>query len=104
MSETSYTIVEKALEQFPATRSDDRKLIMTVWWMQDQYYDEHFKNFFQYTAIMPETITRIRRKLQELGQYKAEESVEDMRFEKFKRTKEVAPVIKTKEDILSLFD
>lgn len=104
MSISAYDIVEQALKEYPSTRSDDRKLIMTVWWMQDQYYDEHFRKFFQYTAIMPETITRIRRKLQELGQYKADESVDEARFEKFKKVREVAPSITEVERIQSLFD
>lgn len=80
-------LVERALQQWPVTRDNDRKLIMAVWWLQNNNYEKEFKSFFQHTAIMPETITRCRRKLQEQGKYRASESVEQQRYEKFKRMK-----------------
>ena len=104
MSKSAYELVERALKEFPDTRSDDKKLMMAVWFYQDPFYDEHFRKFFQYSAVMPETITRIRRKFQELDQYRAEESIDELRYKRFKNTKEVAPAIRTKQDILNLFD
>lgn len=80
----TFDIVEKALSDYPQTRSDDRKLIMTVWWLQNSDYDKDFRNFFQHKAIMPETITRARRKIQESGKYLATKAVEEERFNKFR--------------------
>lgn len=80
-------LVEKALELYPETRSDDKKLILTVWWLQDHDYEKDFRHFFQTKAISPETIRRRRQKLQEQGRYKATQSVEDLRYELFKQNR-----------------
>lgn len=80
-------LVEKALELYPETRSDDKKLILTVWWLQDREYTQDFVHFFQHKAISPETIRRRRQKLQEQGRYKATQSVEDLRYELFKQNR-----------------
>jgi hypothetical protein len=77
-------LVEKALQTWPATRDSDRKLILAVWWLQDNNYENDFKRFFSNKAIMPESITRCRRKLQEQGLYQASDSVAESRFNKFK--------------------
>jgi hypothetical protein len=77
-------LVEKALQTWPATRDSDRKLILAVWWLQDNNYENDFKRFFSSKAIMPESITRCRRKLQEQGLYQASEAVIESRFNKFK--------------------
>lgn len=80
-------LVEKALELYPETRSDDKKLILTVWWLQDHDYERDFRHFFQTKAISPETIRRRRQKLQQEGHYKATESVEELRYELFKQNR-----------------
>ena len=103
MSNSAYYI-EKALREYPQTRSDDRKLLLTVWWLQDENYSADFARFFQYKAIMPETITRGRRKFQEQGKYPATEQVDQQRFEKFKATREVAPRTTEAAEILNIFD
>ena len=85
-------IVKKALTEWPDdTRSDDKKLMMAVWYIQDPEYDKHFKQFFKEKAMHPETIRRIRQKLQEDGQYKATKEVEEHRYKKFKEMRETAP-------------
>lgn len=76
--------VERALSTWPATRDSDRKLIIAVWWLQDNNYQDNFKEFFLHKAIMPETITRARRKLQEQGLYPASKEIENSRYNKFK--------------------
>lgn len=76
-------LVERALKEYPETRSSDRKLMMTVWWYQDANYMTDFKHFFQYVALMPESITRARRKLQEQGRYLPTKEVEDQRYQQF---------------------
>jgi len=83
-------LVEKALAKWPATRDDDRKLILSVWWLQDNSYESNFRRFFKHKAIMPETITRCRRKLQEQGKYRASKAVEEDRYNKFKEARGTA--------------
>lgn len=78
-----YKIVEKALTEYPQTRSDDRKLILAVWWLQDNRFDDDFRDFFKTRAVMPETITRCRRKIQEGGRLLATEEVEAQRYANF---------------------
>jgi len=80
-------LVEKALELYPETRSDDKKLILAVWWLQDHNYEKDFRHFFQTKAISPETIRRRRQLLQQRGQYKATETVEELRYELFKNAR-----------------
>jgi hypothetical protein len=76
-------LVERSLQTWPETRDSDRKLMLAVWYLQDNNYRDHFKQFFLHTAITPETITRMRRKLQEQGKYPASKAIEDQRYKKF---------------------
>lgn len=78
------SVVERALSTWPATRDSDRKLIIAVWWLQDNNYQDNFKEFFLHKAYMPESITRCRRKLQESGKYRANKQAEEDRYNKFK--------------------
>lgn len=77
-------LVEKALQTWPQTRDSDKKLILSVWWLQDNEYEQHFKEFFLDKAYTPESITRCRRKLQEQGLYPASKEIENSRYNKFK--------------------
>lgn len=77
-------LVEKALQQWPETRNSDKKLILAVWYLQDPDYEENFRHFFQNKALSPETIRRTRQKLQEQGKYRADEEVEEKRYDLFK--------------------
>ena len=96
--------VERAMTAWPDTRDSDRKLILAVWWLQDNDYADHFKVFFKEKAIMPESITRCRRKLQEEGKYLAsKEAVED-RFNKFQRMREVAPRTHNVDDVMNILN
>lgn len=76
-------LTEKALRERPETRSNDRKLIYLVWWLQDKNFASDFANFFLNKAISPETIRRYRQKLQEQGKYRATETVEEARYNKY---------------------
>ena len=82
--------VERALTSWPETGDSDKKLILAVWWLQDNNYEQHFRRFFKEKAIMPDTITRCRRKLQENGKYPASPEVDKARFEKYQAVKEAA--------------
>lgn len=81
-------LVEQALKTYPITRSSDRHLIAAVWFLQDKDWSHHAKDFLLKDALMPETITRHRRKLQEVGLYPPTKEVEDKRYAKFKGVRE----------------
>jgi len=95
--------VERALSSWPETRDSDKKLILAVWWLQDNDYEQHFRKFFKETAIMPDTITRCRRKLQENGKYSASPQVDEARFNKFRQVVMAAPVSEA-EYIMNIFE
>lgn len=81
-------LVEQALRDKPETRSNDRELILEVWARQDPEYYKRFKLFFLSEAIMPESITRARRKIQEGGKYPPTKQAEKIRTQKFKAMRE----------------
>lgn len=76
-------LVEQALQNYPETRDSDKKLMLRVWTMQDPFYDSHFEEFFLHKGFNPETIRRMRQKLQEQGKYPASKKVNEKRYEKF---------------------
>jgi hypothetical protein len=84
------SLTEKALQLYPETRSDDKKLILAVWYLQNPDYELDFRKFFQYKAISPETIRRTRQKLQMDGKYRATEEVEEKRFDLFRQARATA--------------
>lgn len=84
------TLTERALQRYPETRNDDKKLILAVWYLQNPDYERDFRKFFQYKAISPETIRRTRQKLQEQGLYPATEEVEEKRYDLFKQARMTA--------------
>jgi hypothetical protein len=81
------TLTEKALQTYPETRSDDKKLILAVWYLQNPDYELDFRKFFQYKAISPETIRRTRQKLQQDGLYLPTEEVQEHRYDLFKQAR-----------------
>ena len=78
-----HKLVEQALSNWEETRDSDKKLMLSVWYLQDPNYEQHFKQFFKEKAATPESITRVRRKLQEQGKYQASKTVDNERFNKF---------------------
>lgn len=85
MSARASLLVERALRDYPKTRSSDRSLILCVWWLQKPDYQQNLNGFIMGNAIMPETITRHRRKLQEAGKYAGTPEVMAKRYKKFKQ-------------------
>ncbi len=74
------TQTENILEMHPETRSSDKMLMMRVWETQGLYLSPAQQELF-IKVTSPETITRIRRKLQEMGKYPATDKVKaDRRF------------------------
>ena len=87
--ETAQKLTRKALEDYPITRGSDRHLIVAVWYLQNPKWNENAKDFILYRAIMPESITRHRRKLQEQGLFLPEDKITEARYEKFKQVRAV---------------
>lgn len=81
------SLVEKALQNYPETRDNDRKLMLVVWWYQNKEYNKNFKEFFLHDAIHPETIRRTRAKFQQEGKYPASKEVDEAKFNKFQQVK-----------------
>lgn len=77
-------IVEQALRDYPKTRNSDRELIVKVWEIQNgRDMNPSLREFFLNAAAFPDTVTRIRRKFQEHGEYPAVKEVEEQRYNKF---------------------
>lgn len=92
MKRPTARIVEQALRDYPETRNSDKKLIIKVWELQmGKPMNQAYIDFFVNQAMFPDTITRVRRKLQESGRYSASKEVDKQRFKKFQQVKEVAP-------------
>lgn len=78
--------VKTILREHPATRSDDKKLIVALWW---QFNNTSFKKHegeylvnvkdIVYKFPTPESITRCRRKIQEEGMYLADKGTQEQR-------------------------
>ena len=83
MSSLANRLVEKALSELPITRGSDRHLIVAVWHYQNPQWRLDPAKWVLGQAIMPGTITRIRRKLQEQGLYLPEEKIVEARYKKF---------------------
>jgi hypothetical protein len=79
-----HKLVESALQKWEETRDSDKKLILAVWYLQNPNYEQDFRKFFLGQGANPETIRRIRQKLQEQGKYLGSKLVEEARFDKFK--------------------
>ena len=83
--------VENILRLVPATRSSDVELLLT--YMQRAGMELTPKQISKFRDLpTPETLTRIRRKLQEQGKYEATHQVNEARFNKFKEMKQVMPL------------
>lgn len=74
--------VEKALQDDSQNRNSDLALILSVWEQQGLILTEAQRDFILHNAHTPESITRLRRKLQSEGQYLATETVRKGRREK----------------------
>lgn len=75
------TIVEGILRDYPLARSSDKELLLKVWESYGFYLDERQRQIFKQLPSM-ETLTRVRRKIQESGKFPAMASVSRQR--KFK--------------------
>ena len=84
------TKVENILHMFPETRSSDKELMLRIWEGQGLYLSPAQQEKFM-KATSPETITRVRRKIQQEGKYPATDKVKESRKWKSMRAEQVAP-------------
>lgn len=72
-------IVESILSKYPASRDSDKLLMMLVWKQQGLALPYGEESFWFDICFNPESISRTRRKFQEMGMYKGTKRVEDER-------------------------
>lgn len=80
-------IIEGILARYPRTRDSDIQLIVAVWQAQGLNLTEQQRETLYNVCTSTETITRLRRKLQEQGKYLANEEVQEARFSKYQNVK-----------------
>ena len=76
-------ITEWVLLNKPETRNSDIDLIVEVWNAQGLHLTNQQIEHLKTRCSNPETIRRIRQKLQEQGKYLPSEQVENARYKKF---------------------
>lgn len=86
-------VVEMVLRDYPETRDSDRKLLVKVWAHCGLYLSEAQAYKF-FSIAPPESIRRIRQKIQERGQYKASKRVAKVRELKSQVVQQNAPIAK----------
>lgn len=82
--------VERVLQYKPETRDNDKLLMLYVWQMEGLKFSKSQLEAFK-KASSPESIRRMRQKLQENGKYKASEAVEKKRFDLYQKTRQTIP-------------
>lgn len=81
--------VEEILASVPLTRSSDKELQLIYMYQSGIHLTiEQRQAFREMPAI--ETITRVRRELQEQGRYQATEEVNEARYRKFQAVREMS--------------
>lgn len=79
--------VERVLSQKPETRDNDKLLMLYVWQIEGlNLSDSQLKKWKEVSS--PESIRRMRQKMQEEGKYRASEEVEQKRYEMYTETKD----------------
>lgn len=95
-------IVRQVMKTYPNTRNNDHDLIIGVYYaLGFQMTAEQRKKFHELPT--PETVTRLRRKLQEKGEYLPAEAVRKFRRHKSLEVQQNAPTASAErlEDVLS---
>jgi hypothetical protein len=79
--------VESILKHDRASRNSDTRLLIVYLQKSGMELTDKQIEVFKNLPSM-ETITRVRRQLQEQGKYEADEAVNEMRYKKFQTTRE----------------
>lgn len=81
--------IEKILNDVPVSRSNDKLLMLMVWEAEGLPMGDVFKRIFLSKQVSsPETIRRVRQKLQEQGKYQAADAVKEARKELEQETRD----------------
>ena len=91
--------VENILKFSKASRNSDTELILVYMEKYGIVLTEHQKELYR-SMPSTDTITRIRRKLQEQGKYEANEAVNEARYQKFKDIRNNITFIEDSEQVL----
>ena len=95
------TIVRYIMAHFPETRSNDKLLMLHYWELADKIrIPRTFWRDFMKKATPPETITRVRRKIQAEGDYLPREEVYQKRQARSRKFREI---LKAGQSTLSSF-
>jgi len=82
--------VRYILAHFPEARSNDKLLMLIYWEMINKIpITKEFKRAFLRRATNPETITRVRRRIQAEGDYQPREEIKQIRQARSKKFKEI---------------
>lgn len=79
--------VERVLSVHKDTRDNDKLLMLQVWEIEGFFLTDNQKIAFMKSSS-PESIRRMRQKMQEEGKYRASEEVEQKRYELYTETKD----------------
>jgi len=91
--------VENILKYSKASRNSDTELTLIYMEKYGIVLTEEQKELYR-SMPSTDTITRIRRKLQEQGKYEADEAVNEFRYQKFKDIRNNITFIEDSEQIL----
>ena len=95
------TMVRYIMSLFPETRSNDKLLMLHYWELADHIrIPREFWRDFMKKATPPETITRVRRKIQAEGDYLPREEVYQKRQARSRKFREI---LKAGQSTLSSF-
>ena len=95
------TMVRYIMSHFPETRSNDKLLMLYYWELADKIrIPRTFWRDFMKKATPPETITRVRRKIQAEGDYLPREEVYQKRQA---RSRKFRQILKAGQSTLSSF-
>ena len=84
------TMVRYIMAHFPETRSNDKLLMLRYWELADGIrIPRTFWRDFMKKATPPETITRVRRRIQQEGDYQPREEVKRIRQARSKKFREI---------------
>ena len=84
------TMVRYIMAHFPETRSNDKLLMLHYWELADRIrIPRTFWRDFMKKATPPETITRVRRRIQQEGDYQPREEVRRIRQVRSKKFREI---------------
>lgn len=88
--------VERGLSVDKKTRDNDKLLMLAVWEIEGFFLSDVQKSKFMEVSS-PETIRRMRQKLQEEGKYKASEEVGEERYNRYVETRAAMPRVDSGE-------